>query len=89
MGILTDALEKRLREVDTSTRERLITNTGERLKRGEFLGKSETRKASRYMAKLMLYRMVATARTGELDRLKSLIASLEALDQKPRGARKS
>jgi hypothetical protein len=89
MGILNDALEKQLREVDAPTRERIIAAFGNQLKRGWFTGKSATRSASRYMAKVMLYRMVATARTGELGRLKSLIASLEALDQKLSGARKS
>ncbi len=89
MGILTNAIDKQLREVDTPTRERIIATTGERLKRGEYAGRNKTREARRYMTKVILYRMVATARTGELDRLKSLIASLEALDPKRIGARKS
>ncbi len=82
MGILREALHEQLRSVSTATREGIIATMGERIKRGEFSGKSETRKSARWGAKLMLLGMVETARDGELERLKSLIASLDALERK-------
>jgi hypothetical protein len=89
MGILNDAMDNHLRNADAASRESIIANTVERMKRGEFAGKGDALKARRYFTKVILHRMVATGRPGELDRLKPLIAGLEALDRKRSGAKKS
>jgi hypothetical protein len=88
MGMLFNTMCGQLASVDASEREALIVAAGENVKRGVLSGKNANTSARRYVAKIVLKAMVATARPGELERLNSLITAMDDLERKGKGAKK-